>query len=140
MKLQGDVIGLDLGIARTGVARVSVVAQIAQPLSVINMKTDELTVEIEKVVNEYEACAVVAGVPRGLDGQITEQTLWAQALIDDLSKELTVPVFAIDEAGTTVEAEHRATKNVSVDCVAAGIIAENFLQEVMRGKVDNVTI
>jgi putative Holliday junction resolvase len=139
-KLSGDLIGLDLGMVRTGVARINTVARIAEPLDIISMDVSNLASEVTRFVNKYSACAVVCGLPRGLDGQETDQTRWAAEQITELQKALNVAVYAIDEAGTTKQAEIKASKNQSVDSVAAGILLEDFLDEVARGKIVNASI
>ncbi|MCA9323687.1 Holliday junction resolvase RuvX [Candidatus Saccharibacteria bacterium] len=140
ISLEGDVLGLDLGKSRTGVARIHTVARIAEALLDINMAKDDLVKAVEIIVHELQACAVVAGLPRGLDGQETEQTRWAEKQVALLQEHLSVPVFAIDEAGTTKQAELQATEHESRDGVAAGILLEDFLREVERGRIANVSI
>lgn len=139
-KLVGELIGLDLGTARTGVARIRTYARIAEALQPIDMRQSDLLDRVKKLVDELEACAVVAGLPRGLDGQQTEQTRWAESIIAQLGQELSVPVYAIDEAGTTKQAEQEAHKGQSIDSVAAGILLEDFLNEVERGNINNVSL
>jgi len=140
IKLQGDIIGLDLGVSRTGVSRLNTIARLAEPLSVIDMKNGNILMKTEKLVSDYGACAVVVGIPRGLDGQTTKQTLWAIKLLEMLENGLKVPVFSIDEAGTTKKAETIVRRGQSIDSVAAGIILEDFAGEVLAGKIENVSI
>ncbi len=139
-KLEGDIIGVDLGMSRTGVARLHTTAQIAEPLAVIDMKEGLLVDQIQAVIDEHQACALIAGVPRGLDGQHTEQTIWAEKIIEELRNAVTVPVYSIDEAGTTKQAEERAHENQSIDSVAAGILVEDFISEVASGRIKNVIL
>ncbi len=139
-KLVGELIGLDLGIARTGVARIHTYARIAEALQPIDMRQSDLLDQVKKLISELEACAVIVGLPRGLDGQQTEQTRWAETIIAHLDQELSVPVYAIDEAGTTKQAEQDVHKGQSVDSVAAGILLEDFLNEVERGNIANVSL
>lgn len=139
INLVGDLIGLDLGQSRTGVARVSTYAKLAEPLDEIAMD-DQFFDKLHRIINEYEAACVVAGVPRGLNGQETEQTKWALKIIAQMQDVLGVPVFSVDEAVTTKIAEERAKDGQSVDSVAACIIVEDFLSEVMRGNVEGVNV
>lgn len=138
IKLQGDLLGLDLGQRRTGVARLSTVARLAEPLPVITMDEHFIT-NVANIATEYGAVAVVAGLPRGLDGQETEQTAWARKLTEELKNGLELPIFLLDEAVTTKQAELRAQAGQDIDSVAAGIILEDFAAEVVRGRVDNVS-
>lgn len=137
--LGGDIIGLDLGRARTGVARMHTTARLPEPLALIDMKTDSYIDKVQARVDEHQAQAVVVGYPRGLDGQATEQTAWVDEQITLLRDKISVPVFVIDEAGTTKAAEDTAAAADSVDSVAAGIILEDFASEVQRGRIDHVS-
>ena len=139
INLSGDLIGLDLGKSRTGVARINVHARIAEPLDEIAM-SGQFVDQVACIVKDYEAACIVAGVPRGLNGQETEQTKWALEMIAQLQDVLSVPVFSVDEAGTTKAAEERVRPGQSVDSVAASIIVEDFLTEVMRGNVEDVYV
>ncbi len=139
INLSGDILGLDLGLSRTGVARINVVARIPEPLQPIAM-TELFSEQILQLVKDINVSALVVGMPRGLDGQVTEQTKWAESMLAKLEDIVGVPVFSVDEAGTTVAAEARALDGQSVDSVAAGIIAEDFLNEVLLGRVEDVNV
>lgn len=137
IKLEGDIIGLDLGMARTGAARMNTYAQISEPLDPIDMRGD-LIRSVEGMCTQLSACALVIGIPRGLDGQDTQQTVWAKEQVAAITAAVGLPVFEIDEAGTTKEAEKIARKNDSVDSVAACILLEDFRNEVISGRIENV--
>jgi len=137
-KLTGDIIGLDLGKARTGVARLNTIARIAEPMNEIAM-SDKFLVDVQKVVSESKASGLVVGIPRSLDGKSTDQTIWAENVYESLKNSLEIPVFNTDEAMTTKKAEERAHPGQSIDSVAAGIILEDFANEVLEGRVENVS-
>ncbi len=138
-KLDGDLIGLDLGKVRTGTARINTNAKIYEPLKDLDTQAD-LIGDLANLIKDNKALAVVVGVPRGLNGQTTNQTLWVQSLIVELENSLEVPIFTIDEAGTTKEAENIAKQGQSIDGVAAGIMLHDFLEEVRLGRVKNVSL
>ena len=140
IKLDSDILGLDLGLKRTGVARINLIAKIAEPLSAIQMDNTDLVSKVQELITEHNACAVVVGLPRGLDGQETEQTAWAIKITSELENALKEPVFSIDEALTTKFAEDRANLGESIDSVAAGILLEDFVGEVLAGRIENVSI
>jgi putative Holliday junction resolvase len=139
MRLQGDLLGVDLGMRRTGVARLNTIARISEPLREIDMDKEDFYDAISLLVSEHEAVGVVVGLPRGLDGQETAQTAWTRDIIDSLTDFLSVPVFFTDEAGTTKVAEQRSKTGDSVDSVAAGVILEDFATQIMQGKIEDVT-
>lgn len=140
IKLDGDIIGLDLGMSRTGVARLHTIAKIAQPLKEIDMKQGLFISEVQRVLEREGAVALVVGLPRSLEGKDTEQTLWVHNQVELLEQHVIVPVFTSDEAGTTIQAEKRVKDGESVDSVAAGIILETFIEHVEQGKVENVSV
>lgn len=137
--LKGDVLGVDLGMQTTGIARAHVSARIGEPLMPLKAGSD-LAQHLKNLINAYEACAVAVGLPRGLDSQDTDQTRWSNTIIEELRTKLPVPVYAIDEAGTTQAAEKRAHPGQDIDSVAAAIIVEDFLNEVVLGRIDHVGI
>jgi RNase H-fold protein (predicted Holliday junction resolvase) len=79
-------------------------------------------------------------VPRGLDGQDTQQTIWSSKIFQQLQSELDIPVFQIDEAGTSKRAEEIRRPDQSIDSVAAGIMGEDFLREIQLGRVSGVSV
>jgi putative Holliday junction resolvase len=136
-KLFGDILALDLGEARTGVARLHTVARIAEPLNPILHKDVKLVDGLKQYILDLEPVAIVVGLPRGLDGQETQQTRWAWSMIEqlnDVAKRHDLPIFTVDEAASTIEAERRIESGQSLDSVAAGVIAETWATELAAGK------
>ena len=137
-KLTGDILAFDIGEARTGVARMHTIARIPEPLAPINHKKESLSTAVKRLVSEYEPVAVIVGAPRSLDGNETAQTAETrrkyESLLPLLEESKTLSFF-IDEAGTTKSAELRALPTESVDSVAAGIIAENWVS-LLQGDKD----
>jgi putative Holliday junction resolvase len=127
--LYQTIIGLDIGEKRIGVARINTVAKIAEPLEVIETSNQDATDKIKELINEHLADAVVAGLPRGLGGQETDQTKYCQNFANQLAREVNVPVYMIDEAGTSKEADVRIGKSTSIsrDSMAAAILLEDFV-------------
>lgn len=128
--VEGECVGLDVGDARIGVARINTQARIAEPLAIIKNIESEVFTDVLKVINDFQAVAVVVGLPRGLDGQETAQTLKTREFTSKLKRATTVPVYMIDEAGTTKSAEERSMiyPDASIDSLAAMIVLEDFLQ------------
>jgi putative Holliday junction resolvase len=122
-------IGLDVGDRRIGVARVHSVVRIAEPLQHIEVDSQDVFERIKALITEYSASGVVVGLPRGLDGQETSQTAYSRKFAEELQKQITVPVYLIDEAGTSKAADDRIGKNnlLSRDSVAAAILLEDFV-------------
>ena len=123
--LEGDYLGLDVGMARTGLARASAAAKLAEPLLVV--PTDDLIAQIKELTEGKNVKGVVVGLPRSLDGNETEQTKWVRDWAANAQKQLELPFYFQDEALTTKEAEKRAPNNSHSDAEAAAIILQDYL-------------
>src|SRR5690606_17543442 len=98
------IIALDIGAARTGVAIANGIAKIASPLEAIS-PVDAVPERVQELVREHGATAVVAGIPRNLEGNETNQTAFVRDIIDQIAVVIDVPVYTIDEAATSAKAE-----------------------------------
>ena len=98
------VLALDIGGRRIGVAVADTIARLPRPLITVDNSETAMQV-LASTVREHQAVAVVAGLPRGLEGQETDQTRSAQTFGAELEKHLNVPLFWQDEALTSVKAE-----------------------------------
>jgi putative Holliday junction resolvase len=127
--LSGNILGLDYGTARIGVARINSIAKIAQPLDPIKITNSEPISAISKLISEYQAECIVIGLPRGLEGQETAQTSTTRDFAIKLKQNIDIPVYMIDEAGTSKLAEEKISSysSNSIDSVAATIILEDFI-------------
>jgi putative Holliday junction resolvase len=78
------VLALDIGEKRIGVAAASLDTRLATPLVTLN-NDDQLVAGLQALCAERGVTQLVAGLPRGLDGQETAQTRYAQSLGDQLA-------------------------------------------------------
>ena len=122
-----EYISLDYGSKHIGVARINTAVRIAEALAPIDNSRDVIS-QISSVINEHKSTGLVIGLPRGLDGQETDQTNEAKAFAEDVKSAVDIPVFMIDEAGSSAKAQERiGTDKTSLDSAAAGVIAEDFV-------------
>lgn len=145
--LPGAVLALDLGDQRIGVAVSDRRRILASPLTVLQRSGDRKAehAAILKLVIEAEATVVVVGLPLSLSGARGPAARKALLEIEDLARELPVPVIAHDERLSSVEAhrrlrELRPLKHTSrspatrkrdvIDDKAAAIMLESFLAQV----------
>jgi putative Holliday junction resolvase len=126
------VLGLDVGDKRVGVALCLLMLGVAAPLTTLNR--DESTIEnIRQICADEAVETIVVGVPRGLDGQDTDQTAKTRAFITDLKAAVSQEVIEQDEALTSVQAEswlnqHKKTYvKADIDAVAASIILQDYV-------------
>lgn len=123
-----DYIGLDLGRARTGLARASAHARLAEPLQ--SMPTEQVASWLHQLNKDKPIEALVVGLPRGMKGQETDQTAWVRQQAEHLKKEVGLTIYGQDEALTTKMAETRRFRGQNLhdtDAVAAAIILQDFL-------------
>lgn len=125
-----QLIGLDVGQKRTGIARASSIARLAEPLATV--ETAELPVKLKEIFGQYDPQVVVVGLPRNLQSEDTEQTRWVRDFVGKLKSQFPNRTFHWqDEALTTVAAGQGslAKKPTEIDARAASIILQDFLNE-----------
>lgn len=126
-----NVLGVDWGEARTGLALTSTEARLPVRLKTVTAK--EFLAELPKLIKSHQIETIVLGLPRGLEGQETEQSGLVRQTADEIRQ--TVPDITLilqDEAGTSIEAEERlrnqgAYEQEHIDQEAAVIILEDYL-------------
>jgi putative transcription antitermination factor YqgF len=143
----GDIVGIDVGGARIGVARIHPVVKLSEPLPPIIVKNGSPFEAISSCISEHEADAVVFGLPRNLQGNDTDQTRTVQEFVQQFIDAIhpKIPLYFIDEAGTSKEADKRINgkMGISRDSMSACIMLEDFvdLKDIslllISNKIDN---
>jgi putative Holliday junction resolvase len=121
-------LGLDVGLKRTGIARGSEAARLAEPLLTVN--TTEVLKTLKDLIEEYNVTAVVVGLPRNLHGNNTQQTNWVRDWVEHAKRKIDVTYYWQDEVLSTriAEAKKLKLKNPhDIDSLAAAIILQDFL-------------
>jgi putative Holliday junction resolvase len=118
-----EYLGLDVGNARTGIARGSSVAKIAEPLQTV--PTNDVVEMLTKLAQDKPLAAIVVGLPRSLDGNETDQTKIVRQWVKDAQSQTSLPFYWQDEALTT-ELATKGTK-AGVDAEAAALMLQDFL-------------
>jgi len=133
---QGRILAIDPGTKRIGVAVSDELRVTTRPLPRIERKSwKKLLSKIQELVAEYDAVAVVVGLPLETDGSDGPMTREARSIAQKLALSLEVPIVMQDERVTSYEAKHRlwsAGKTLKesrdlADSEAAAIILEDFL-------------
>jgi len=129
-KIELKYIAIDLGLKRIGLAY-SAHKDIVTPLpAIIRKNRNQASSEVKKVIQEWEADAVVIGVPLGgsSEEEMRRRIEHFMNLVD-FSGEL----FYQDEAGSSLEAENMMKGKIKyirdgrVDSLSAMIILQRFL-------------
>ncbi len=124
MEKKGKILGLDYGAKRIGVAITDSECTVCFPRTVWEELTTEGAIgKIKILVGEEGVSEVVVGWPVNLRGESTKQTQATSAFIEELKKNLTIPVVAVDERFTSI----LATQRGGDDAVAAQILLEGYL-------------
>lgn len=142
----GQIIGLDLGMSKTGVARASSLARLAEPLQTV--ATSDLLAYFASLAKNQPIEAVVVGLPRNLNGDETGQTVWVRQWVATAKTEVKLPFYWQDEALTselaarkiqTLPTGRQAPKfkhqTTDEDAVAAAIILQDFLDSDPENRV-----
>lgn len=138
--VSGTVLGFDYGTTRIGVAVGQTITLTAAPiatLSVYNGQPDWN--EVAALLNEWQAVALVVGLPFNMDGTPSDMTEAAKRFARQLEGRFSLPVYLSDErlssraaqerlAGSNLPRKRRHDKR-AVDAFAAQIILETWLSE-----------
>lgn len=129
-----SVIALDVGERRIGVAVAGVPALLPRPLMTLN-NSEKILHDIVALVQDQRALALVVGLPRGLEGQVTVQTRTVENFGHELEQHLSIPLYWQDEAVTSRQAEEelesrgKPYKKGDIDALAATYILEDFIRD-----------
>lgn len=140
------VLAFDLGIRRTGVAISDASGTLARPLEVVHGTSlkAQWTALLEVIARSHSEddplSAVIVGVPHRLDGRPTDFTPAALDFIGRLSRKIAIPVVAVDERLTSVEAEALLAvrerdwrkRKAQLDAAAAAVLLQDYLDSRQR--------
>ena len=130
----GRILALDPGMKRIGVAVSDKDRVVATPLARIDRTSwKNLLSEIKQLLQEFDAKALVIGLPLESDGTESEMSAEARNMARKFSLSLQLPVFLQDERVSSYEANRRLwdkgvvdSKDL-VDSEAAAVILADFL-------------
>ena len=132
----GRLVSLDPGMKRIGVAVSDENRVVCRPLPVIERTSwKKLLTHIHTILHEFDAKALVIGLPLESNGNESEMSKYARDIARKFSLSLNIPVFLQDERVTSYEAKSRIWKSGSnssdlrsvVDSEAAAIILSDFI-------------
>ncbi len=139
MKLDGTVLGFDVGAKRIGVAVGSAFGSGARALAVIDVHGNSPDwIAIDRLHAEWRPDGLVVGDPMTLDGGDQPIRKRAQAFARELCARYALPVVMVDERASSIEAAQRFAVDraegrrrrrdaAALDAVAAAVIVERWL-------------
>jgi putative Holliday junction resolvase len=121
-----ELVGVDVGKTSIGLARGSSLARIAEPLKTV--AAADAVATIASLAQDNHATGIVVGLPRGLNGQETEQTTEVRKWVEYAKFQISLPFYWQDEALTSKLAQE-STRNKKADehSRAATIFLQDFL-------------
>lgn len=131
------VLGFDFGLSKIGVAVGQCITQSASPVAILKaQKGVPNWQDIEKLIHEWGADALIVGLPLNMDGSDQFITTKARAFGEALKKRFQLPIYYSDERLTTVaarEAMHQSLKGQArfahPDSVSAKLIVESWMNQ-----------
>jgi UPF0755 protein len=131
--VSSNIIALDIGEKRIGVAIADMQTPFPAPLTTLEA-TKDLAAHVAQLLKSKKVVAVVIGFPRNQSGEPTEQTARVQHIAKLLRIPKTIPVYWQDESLTSVKAEAELSRRkklytkADVDSLAATYILEDFIR------------
>ena|SRR5882757_3873062 len=127
-----SILALDVGDKRIGVAVAPVGSSFARPLTTL-INDNSFWEQLQALLSEHDAVTIIIGLPRGLNGQETDQTRKVESFVSELQNRTDVPIRLQDEAVTSVKAETelqargKKYEKSDIDALAATYILEDYL-------------
>ncbi len=122
--------GIDYGKRRIGVALSDPSGRIAFPQKVIlNRGTSRVAAELKRVIEEEEVGRIAVGLPLGLDGKDTQETRVVRTFVEDLKKEIKLPIEFENEMFTTHMVKKFGIPREHTDEAAAAVILQSYLDK-----------
>lgn len=134
MKSPENILALDVGAVRIGVARANLIARIAEPLKTIP-NDETVTHTIAALIEDEKAATVVVGLPQNQQYQDTEQTTFVRDFVAHLEKSVAADFVFQDEAGSSQRAESilkergKPFAKEAIDAEAATLILQDYIEE-----------
>lgn len=137
MDKEYNILSLDYGNKRIGLAVASSQAKIAKPFKTIVNNNDFLT-SLNQIIESENIKKLIIGLPKSLEGNETKQTKIIIKFTNELKVPLNIPIFFQDEADTSKRAEEELfskTKTINkeeVDALSATYILEDWINDQSR--------
>lgn len=125
-----ELIALDIGDSRIGVARANSIARLPEPLKTLKNDSEFLT-NLKELLEDNHTQIIIVGLPKNSSGQETAQTLKIRKFTDEFLRNLGRPIEFVDESYTSIEADmfikNHKKKDFDQDSIAACYIMEEYL-------------
>lgn len=123
-----NVIGIDYGVSKIGVAVGNTQTSSSSPLEIIiNTKSGINWPQLEAIIKEWKPQVVIIGQPFNMDGSESEMMKEVKLFADILKERINIKIEFFDERLTSFEAKQMDTSGKPIDDLAAKIILDGWL-------------
>ena len=123
-----NVIGIDYGVSKIGVAVGNTQTSSSSPLEIIlNTKSGINWPQLEAIIKEWKPQVVIIGQPFNMDGSESEMMKEVKLFADILEERINIKIEFFDERLTSFEAKQMDTSGKPIDDLAAKIILDGWL-------------
>jgi putative Holliday junction resolvase len=135
---RGRILALDYGSKNIGLATSDELGVAVRPLpSIPNRSRLDLLRRLRATAKELAIEALVVGLPLHMNGSFGEAADRARRFMEQLRRELGLPLWEVDERLSTIEAAEvwremsvrQQRRYRTLDSLAAALILERFLEE-----------
>ncbi len=134
------IIGIDYGEKRIGIAVSDPLEITAQPFAALERKEEKTDIqELVKILKEFkDTRKIIFGLPKTLKGEIGISAQKTIKFIEDLKKEINIPVDVWDERLTTKSVERtlkeaglrRKKRKGVIDKLSAAYMLQSYLDSI----------
>lgn len=134
-----NLLALDIGEKRIGVAIADVSAPFPAPLTTLEASVD-LSAQFKALLEKHAVTGVVIGYPRNQNGEPTAQTKRVEHIVKLLKIPANTPTYWQDESLTSVKAEEELNRRKKpfekgdIDALAATYILDDFIRNQVRNE------
>lgn len=131
---KSSVLALDVGEKRVGMALARAGLRVPVELGTLERPAEAFWQKLLETCQQYDVGQVVIGLPRGLEGQDTAQTVATRSFGEEFKSRVNLPVHWQDEALTSVKATEilqasgKKFEKADVDSLAASLILSDYLE------------
>ena len=123
-----NVIGIDYGVSKIGVAVGNTQTSSSSPLEIITNTTSGINwPQLEAIIKEWKPQVVIIGQPFNMDGSESEMMKEVKLFADILKERINIKIEFFDERLTSFEAKQMDTSGKPIDDLAAKIILDGWL-------------
>lgn len=123
-----NILSIDYGDARIGLAHSSDEHKIALPLKVIQ-NNNQIWEELNHIIQDYAIGYILVGLPLNFSSEDTQQTLKVRQFIQELKSKFAIKIEEYDERLTSSLAKRYIPKGQSIDIESARILLEEWLDK-----------